>query len=200
MKKNFIFKVFAAVLTLVLTFAAINPVTALAVAPPNQQTWIWTASQLQSKNLSVGTISWNDDLVTGYIETYENCGYWNNGRWVYDGKYTVYLNEVYNISDMPDRNMTKKQIAKRQAQIAFVPIRAAAQNKGWWDCQWNYDVVRKNKVAASATVEYKSVTMNRNSKSVYIRQITKKKNGRWETMFFVGDKSYTPSQITSVFS
>ena len=62
--------------------------------------------------------------------------------------------------------------AQKQAQIAFVPVRANAQNKGWWDCDWRFVTVQKNKVAAEATVEYKSVTMNRNSKSVYSNSLS----------------------------
>lgn len=194
MKKNFSFKVLAALFTLVMAFVAINPTVAKAAPPPNVQTWTWNWNQIQNANIPQGTIYWDDDLVTGSLSTWEIYNYGNNSN----RQFQVQLEEYYNISDLS--NPTKKQVAKKQAQLAFLPVRVAAQNKGWWDCNWQFSTVKKNKVAAEATVEYKSVRTNVNSKSVYIRQITKKKNGVWETRFFVGNRSYSPSEIASVFN
>ncbi|MBR1875387.1 hypothetical protein IJ798_03365 [Candidatus Saccharibacteria bacterium] len=196
-------KVLSMVVLTVLAFVVIMPT--IVQAATNRQTWGMTENELRNSNLSPGTIYWDDDLVYGDIEVvdewYNNGWYNKNYRNCSNNKqYSVYLYEDFKITDKSDRDLSKKQIAKKQAQIAFVPVRANAQNKGWWDCDWRFVTVKKNKVAAEATVEYKSVTMNRNSKSVYIRQITKKKNGRWETMFFVGDRSYTPNQISSIFN
>lgn len=207
MKMNLGIRIFSAMLTLALVFTLTTPATVRAAAPPNVRNWTYSESQLKNANLSPGTISWDDDLVSGYIEVWgtnynywdyynTNCNYYNS----YNGNYNVTLYEELNISDASPRNMTKKQIAKREAQLAFLPVRANAQNRGWWDCQWNFTKVKNNKVAATAVIEYKSVTTNRNSKSVTVRQITKKKNGRWETRFFIGDRSYTASQLTSIFS
>ncbi|MDO4967545.1 MAG: hypothetical protein Q4E70_02145 [Candidatus Saccharibacteria bacterium] len=185
------FKVF--LLALVAAFVAINPATVQAAPAPNIQSWVWNYNQCQNANLSEGTIYWDDDLVTGQIDVWEIYNYGNNNN----RQFQIQMTEYYNISD---NAKTKKQIAKKQAQNAFLPVRVSAQNKGWWDVDWRFVTVKKNKVAAEATVEYKSVRTGVNSKLVYIRQITKKKHGRWETMFFVGDRSYTPSQIASVFN
>jgi len=190
MKRNF--KKVAALLTSVLTFIAAIPATVQAAPPPSINSWIWSYDECQNGNLSEGTISWNDDLVNGTLTVKEIDS--NNDDW----QFQIYSEEFYHISDMPDMN--KKQLAKRTAQLAFMPVRTAAQNKGWWDCRWKIKSLSKTKVVAEAVVQYKAVQTDVKSRDVKIKQVTEKKKGKWKTTFKVGSKSYSPNKIKAVFN
>ena len=177
----------ATLLILSLVFTSVTP--AYAVTSPVEKTWTFTAAQLEAKNLSQGSIYWDDDLVAGHL----NC------IAIADGKYQVKLYEVFKISDAS--NLTEEQQAIKKAQVAFKSIRKAARKKGWWDCKWTITKKTKRKVTATAIVEYKSVKVGKNSKALTIKQVTKKnKKGKWKTTYKVGTKKYGAKQLKKLFN
>lgn len=179
----------------VLATLAIPNTIAKAAPPPETSEVIMTEDELASHNLSLGTISWNDDIYSGSIVvTYGPT----------DGTYSVKTEQFYKLNDMAgafgNTAKAKKEFAKNAARTAFKDVRSYAQTKGWWDCKWKIKKTSKTKVTATATVEFKSVTMDRNSQSITIKQTTQKKNGKWKTTYTVGGKKISVENLKKLFT
>ena len=181
-------KFISTLMSLVVCFSLL-PTTVVHAAPP-PETWelTMTEEELGYHNLSLGTISWDDDLVSGSIVVSASPT---------DNYYLVKSEEFFKLNDMAH---TKKDIAKNAAKCAFKDIRYYAQLKGWWDCKWKIKSASKKKVTATAKVEFKSVSMDRNSQSITIKQTTVKKNGKWKTTYTVNGKKISATNLKKLFT
>ena len=179
-------KIIMSLLTMV-TLVLGPATTAHAVPPPKSSGEIMTAKQLEDKNLSVGIITWNDDLAYGYITVEPES----------DDRYFVESFEVFSINDMSFAS--KKELAKNAAKLAFKDIRTYAQSQGWWDCKYKIKKATKTKVTATIKVEYKAVKIDEKSKELVIKQTTEKKKGKWKTTYTVNGKKVSASKLKSLF-
>ena len=178
------FKVF---LSLVVVLALTPATLVKAAPPPTENETTMNEMQLADHNLSLGVISWDDDLVSGQIVV-TDAG---------NGNYNVKSQEFWRINDMAK---TKKQFARVAAQMEFKPIREYAQTKGWWDCRWKIKSCSKTKVTATAKVEYKAVKIDESSRELTIKQTSTKKNGKWKTTYTVNGKKMTAEAVKKLFS
>lgn len=149
----------------------------------------YTEQQLKAHNLSVGKIEWNDSLLAGWLRVTPNKDY---------TKYTVTIREYWP-NGLP-ANPSKKMKVKLEAKSSFIPIRAYAQEKGWWDCNWTIKSNTDTKLVAQAKVEYKAVRIDEKSKTLNIKQTTTLKNGKYTTTYTVNGKKYTASQLKKLFN
>ncbi|MBP5512259.1 hypothetical protein J6X90_02645 [Candidatus Saccharibacteria bacterium] len=149
---------------------------------------VYTEQQLKAHNLSVGRIEWNDSLVAGWLVVTPNKDY---------TKYTVSIREMWP-NGLPSKP-SKKMKVKLEAKNNFIPIRAYAQEKGWWDCKWIIKSNTDSKLVAQAKVEYKAVRIDEKSKTLNIKQTTTLKNGKYTTTYTVNGKKYSASQLKKLF-
>ncbi len=177
---------FKVLLSLVVVFALTPATIVKAVPPPTETETTMAEEELANHNLSLGTIYWDDDLVSGQIVV-TDAG---------NGKYNVKSQEFWRISDITN---TKKGLARVAAQMAFKPIRAYAQTKGWWDCKWKVKSCSKTKVTATAKVEYKAVKMSESSKAITIKQTSTLKGGKWKTSYTVNGKKMSAAAVKKLF-
>ena len=186
-------KTIAKILSLVVLATMAIPNIAKAAPPPETSEVIMTEEELASHNLSIGVISWNDDIYSGEITVQP----------LSNGKYSVKKEEFYKLNDMVgafgNNTKAKKEAAKNAAKNDFRGIRSYAQSKGWWDCQWKIKSTSQTKVTATAKIEFKSVTMDRNSQSITIKQTTVMKNGKWTTTYTVNGKKTSVSALKKLF-
>lgn len=180
-------KLFTVLLSLLICLS-LAPVSAKAAPPPVELNMTLSETELADRNLSLGTITWNDDMASGQINV-------TNGP--VEGTYFVCLREFLMLNDMAK---TKKDFAKNAAISAFLPIRQFARDKGWWDCKWTINSLTKNKVKATAKVEYKAVKIDERSREVIIKQISTKKKGKWKTTYVIDGKKYSADSIYNLFS
>ena len=148
----------------------------------------YTEKQLNNFNLSVGTITWNDSLLAGSLTVTPNKDY---------TKFTVTIREMW--PDGLPAHPSKKMATRNAAKSAFIPIRAYAQEKGWWDCYWKITKSTDKKLVATAKVEYKAVKINEKSKELNIKQTTTLKNGKYTTTYTVNGKKYTAAKLKKLF-
>lgn len=167
------------------------PQTAFAASPASTKIvdgGVYTEKQLEAHNLSVGRIEWNDSLVAGWLVVTPNKDY---------TKFTVSIREIWP-NGLPAKP-SKKMKVKFEAKNSFLPIRAYAQEKGWWDCNWIIKSNTSTKLVAQAKVEYKAVKINEKSKSLTIKQTTTLKNSKYTTTYTVKGKKYTAAQLKKLF-
>lgn len=180
-------KIITIVLSLVVLFLAIPATNVEAKAKPVKSTKTMTEKQLANHNLSLGKITWNDDLVKGSIIVKSQ-----------NDKYSVSSNETYKIAK---KSKDQKKNAKIAAQKAFKGVRSYAQGKGWWDCCWKIKSNSKTKVTATAKVEYKAVKIDERSKEITIKQTTKRdKKGKWVTTYTVKGKKLSTAAVKKLFN
>ncbi|MBQ2638757.1 hypothetical protein IJF91_01695 [Candidatus Saccharibacteria bacterium] len=182
------------ILLLTVCFSLLLVSAAKAAPPPETSSVVMTEEELANHNLSLGTISWNDDICSGKIIVKPGTK---------DGTYTVTMNAFYKFNDLiyglnGNKNQLK-EFAKNAAKSSFKDVRTHAQTKGWWDCRWKIKSASKNKVKAVAKIEYKAVKVDEKSKEITIKQTTVKKNGKWKTTYTVGGKTYSPSEVKKLF-
>lgn len=182
-------KFISTLMSLVVCFSLL-PATVVNAAPP-PSTWEKTmsAKQLEKRNLSIGVISWDDDLVSGSIIVTAGPN---------DDIYYVRSKESFKLNDLAP--ISKKEKAKNAAKRAFKDIRSYAQKKGWWDCKWKIKSASKTKITATAKVEYKAVKIDEYSKDLTIKQTTVKKNGKWKTTYKVNGKNISVKKLKKLFS
>lgn len=169
------------------------PMTALAKTANTGSTKIvdggvYTEKQLNDHNLSVGRIEWADSLLAGSIVVEPNKDY---------TKFTVHIKEFWP-SGLP-ANPSKKMKVKWEAKNSFIPIRAYAQERGWWDCNWTITSNTSTKLVAKAKVEYKAVKIDEKSKTLNIKQTTTLKNGKFTTTYVVNGKKYNAAELKKLF-
>jgi phosphate-selective porin len=181
-------KLIVAMFTMIAVLISATPLSAQAAPPPRTWTKTMTEDELADANLSIGVIKWNDSLVKGQITVTPNKK---------DDKYTVVLEEYYNINDMKD---TKKAKAKRYAQNEFKDVREHCQSKGWWDCKFKIKSTSSTKVTATAKIEYKAVKVNEKSQTVSVKITWKKKKGVWTSTYTVGKKKYSAETFKALFN
>ena len=179
-------KIIMSLLTMV-TLVIGPAVTAHAVPPPSSTLEMMTAEQLENRNLSVGIITWDDDLAYGYLTVEPES----------DNLYRVESFEVFSINDRA--YASKKELAKNAAKLAFRDIRSYAQSQGWWDCKYKIKKATKSKVTATIKVEYKAVKIDEKSKELVIKQTTEKKKGKWKTTYTVNGKKVSANKLKSLF-
>ena len=181
-------KLVVAMLTMIAVLISAMPISAQAAPPPRTWTKVYTEEQLANANLSIGVIKWNDSLVRGQITVTPNRN---------DDKYTVKLEEYYQMNDM---KTSKKARAKWNAQTDFKELREYCQSKGWWDCKFKIKSTSSTKVTATAKIEYKAVKIDEKSKTVSAKITWKKKKGVWTATYTVGKKKYTPEAFKALFN
>ena len=181
-------KFISTLMSLVVCFSLI-PATVVPAAPP-PVIWETTMSEedLANSNLSLGTISWSDDLVNGSVVVSVGPN---------DDAYCVKSEQYFKINDLAP--LSKKDVARSAAKLAFMEIRDYAQINGWWDCKWKIKKTTKTKVTATAKVEYKAVKIDEHSKEMTIKQTTVKKNGRWQTTYTVNGKKVSLKKLKKMF-
>ncbi len=121
---------------------------------------VYTEKQLNDHNLSVGRIEWADSLLAGSLVVEPNKDY---------SKFTVHINEFWP-SGLPS-NPSNKMKVKWEAKSNFIPIRAYAQERGWWDCNWTITSNTSTKLVAKAKVEYRPSKLTRNPKNLTLSRL-----------------------------
>ena len=180
-------KLFSTLMSLIVCFSLLPATVVHAAPPPNVWQAVMTAEELENHNLSLGTITWGDDLVSGSLLVSYGPD---------DDTYRVQAEQYFKINDMAK---SKKAIAKNAAKLAFMEVRDHAQSKGWWDCKWKIKSASKKKVTATATVEYKAVKIDENSKDITIKQTTVLKKGKWKTTYKVNGKKVSLKKLKKMF-
>lgn len=181
-------KIVTVVLSLLILFLAMPATNVEAKTKPVESNKTMTEKQLANHNLSLGKITWNDDLVKGSIVV----------KAAKNNKYSVSSKETFKIGKMSNDQKKNTKIA---AQKAFKSVRSYAKGKGWWDCCWKIKSNSKNKVVATAKVEYKAVKINERSKEINIKQVTERnKKGKWVTTYTVKGKKLSTAAVKKLFN